>query len=230
MKKKIPNGSLYFTQKNVVRPLGGGILILALLVIAFPLSWVNFVIAGVLCPVGLIMFWIGGTKVVSEKEMEEEMEKLLLDYDRPITERLDYESVILRIPAPFEVSAYDLGEAATCFKRNKGSTVISDRYVRTHFFLTNETLIIIGRRLSLTELENDAGVTDFSETYLRAGIRAELEERTATVKLTLDGRPATAKWFELVIRALDGEELLRLPVPNDLDITNLCETLNRQQV
>ena len=226
-KQNIPNGVLYFTQKNTVRPVGGALVIAALLMVAFPLSWVNFVVAGVLAPVGLVLFCVGGAKFVSEKEMDEQMEKLLLDYDRPITDRLDYESVILRIPAPFEVSAYDLGARATHFKRNKGSTVISDRFVRTHFFLTNDTLMIIGRRLSLTELETDAGVTDFSETYLRAGITAALEEHATTVTLTLDGKPATAKWFEFVLRAKDGEELLRLPVPNDLDITNLCEAINR---
>ena len=226
-KENIPNGNAYFARKNIVRPLGGCIVIAAVLIIAFPVHWVNFVIAAVLFPVGLFMFWTGGNKFVSERDMEEEMEKHLFGYDRPVTERLDYESVILRIPAPFEVSAYDFGESATCFKRNKGYSVISDKYVRTHFFLTNETLLIIGRRLSLTELETDAGVTDFYETYLRAGINTAVEERTANVTLTLDGTSATAKCFEFVIRSLDGEELLRLPVPNDLDMTNLCEAINR---
>ena len=226
-KQNIPNGSAYFARRNIVRPLGACMWIAAVLIVAFPIHWVNFVLAAVLFPVGLVMFWAGGTKFVSEKDMDEQIEKILLDYDRPITDRLDYESVILRIPAPFEVSAYDLSERATHFKRNKGSTVISDLFVRTHFFLTNDTLMIIGRRLSLTELESGAGVTDFSETYLRAGITAEVEEHATTVTLTLDGTPATAKWFEFVIRSLDGEELLRLPVPNDLDVTTLCETLNR---
>ena len=228
-KENIPSGHAYFIRKNIVRPLGGCLVIAAILSISFPVHWANYVVAAVLFPVGLVMFWTGGNKFVSERDMEEEMEKLLLGYDRPITDRLDYESVILRIPAPFEVSAYDLGERATNFKRNKGYSVISDKYVRTHFFLTNETLIIIGRRLSLTELETDAGVSDFCETYLRAGINTAVEERTATVTLMPDGTPATAKWFEFVIRSLDGEELLRLPVPNDLDMTNLCETINRHR-
>ncbi len=227
MKKKKQDGVLYFTQKNIVRPLGGGIVIAALAMAFFPLSWIAFVIAGVLAPVGLVMFFVGGSKFISDKEMEEIMGGALLDYDRPVTDMSNYEHVILRIPSPFESSAYSFGEDAAYFKWSQ-SSVISDRYVRTHFFFTLDTFIVISRRLSLTELDGKGGVADLSETYHRSGITARLDEHTATVTVTVSGKPAAVKWYEFVLLSLDGEELLRLPVSNDIDVTGLCETINRK--
>ncbi len=229
MKKNIQDGSLYFRERNILRPIGGCMTLAGLAMVAFGWSWAAYVIACVLVPLGLVIFCFSGSRFVSEKDMAEKMAEKLLDYDRPVTDMLGYESTIVRVPAPFAVSAYSFGDDAAYFKWTKGSTVISDRYVKTHFFLTtSDTLLVIGRRLSLTELDGEAAVADFFETYLLSGVTASVEEHTTTVNITINGKPAAVKWYEFVLTSLDGEELLHLPVPNDLDMTNLCETINRK--
>jgi hypothetical protein len=141
-----------------------------------------------------------------------------------------YERIVLKQPAPFEISAYDFGEKAKYFKKGKNSTPVSDRFTRTHIFLTKETVMIVGRSLILTELDGTAesGVTDFSEHIAISGITsATLEQYETPVTLTNTGKTMTVKWCELVLMGNEGE-LLRVPAKNDMDVINFVDDINRK--
>lgn len=227
MKKKIKDGSLYFRQKDILRPIGAVLLPVGLVVVYF--TWGILFILGALASVaGLAMFIVGGAKYISDNDVAEQIDHAMQDYDRPVTDMAGYERVVLKQPAPFEITAYSFGEDAKYFKRGKNSTPVSDRLTRTHIFYTKDTLLVVGRTLSLAEL-NEAtgeGITDFEEQLLLTGITsASLETYETTVTLTNTGKPLTVKWCELVLMGAEGE-LLRIPAKNDMDATGLVEDIN----
>ncbi len=229
MKKKIKDGSLYFRQRDIARPLGLFLMAAGLVLIYFGWTWASYVIACIITPAGLVMFFVCGSRIISDKDLKEQIDHVCRDYDKPITAMDHYDRIVLRQPAPVETAAYGFGENAAYFKRNKGATPVSDRYSRAHFFFTGDALLVIGLHISITELGVEgAGVTPFSDTYAYADITAALEEHRTTVKMTVDGKSATVKWYELVITERDGDELLRLPVQNDMDVSGLCDELARR--
>lgn len=227
MKKKIKDGSLYFRQKDILRPIGAVLLPVGLVVVYF--TWGILFILGALASVaGLVMFIVGGAKYVSDNDVAEQIDHAMQDYDRSVTDMAGYERIVLKQPAPLEITAYSFGEDAKYFKRGKNSTPISDRLTRTHIFYTKDTLLVVGRTLSLTEL-NEAtgeGITDFEEQLLLTGITsASLENYETTVTLTNTEKPLTVKWCELVLMGAEGE-LLRIPAKNDMDAAGLVEDIN----
>lgn len=227
MKKKIKDGSLYFRQKDILRPIGAVLLPVGLVVVYF--TWGILFILGALASVaGLAMFIVGGAKYISDNDVAEQIDHAMQDYDRPVTDMPGYERAVLKQPAPFEITAYSFGEDAKYFKRGKNSTPVSDRLTRTHIFYTKDTLLVVGRTLSLAEL-NEAtgeGITDFEEQLLLTGITsASLETYETTVTLTNTGKPLTVKWCELVLMGAEGE-LLRIPAKNDMDAAGLVEDIN----
>ena len=227
MKKKIKDGSLYFRQKDILRPIGAVLLPVGLVVVYF--TWGILFILGALASVaGLVMFIVGGAKYISDNDVAEQIDHAMQDYDRPVTDMPGYERAVLKQPAPFEITAYSFGEDAKYFKRGKNSTPVSDRLTRTHIFYTKDTLLVVGRTLSLAEL-NEAtgeGITDFEEQLLLTGITsASLETYETAVTLTNTGKPLTVKWCELVLMGAEGE-LLRIPARNDMDAAGLVEDIN----
>ncbi len=228
MKKSVKNGSLYFRQRDI-RSVTVGMMVAGLALMYFGWTWISYVLACILTPGGLVLFFVFGSRIISDNDIAEQLDHACLDYDKSITDMTSYERVVLRQPAPVETSAYGFGENAAYFKKGKNGSLVSDRYTRAHFFFTNTELWVVGRHVSLTELgKEDGGVTAFSEAYLYSGITAKLEEHSTPVIMTAGGKSATAKWHELVITATTGEELLRLPVQNDMDVAGLCDELSRK--
>ena len=230
MKKKIKDGSLYFRQKDILRPIGAVLLPVGLLVIYFGWSFISYILGAIAVPLGLVFFIIGGAKYISDNDVAEQIDHAVQDYDRSVTDMTGYERIVLKQPAPFEISAYDFGEKAKYFKKGKNGTPVSDRFTRTHVFLTKETVMIVGRSLILTELDGTAesGVTDFSEHIAISGITsATLEQYETPVTLTTPGKTMTVKWCELVLMGNEGE-LLRVPAKNDMDAINFVDDINRK--
>jgi hypothetical protein len=220
----------YYHQQDIVRPIGGGVLIVGLLLLFLRMGFISYILATVFIPVGLVLFLVGGSKLVSESDVQELVDHAMLDYDKSITNMNGYERIVLKQPAPVEMEAYTFGENAKYFKRGKNSTPVSDVFTRTHLFYTKDSLMIVGRTLCISEL-NEAegkGITDVSEQISLAGIKsASLDVHETTVTLTNTGKPVTVKWCELVIMG-HSEELMRIPTKNDMDASGLVDDLNRR--
>ena len=229
MKKKIKDGSLYYHQKDILRPVGAVMLPVGLVLMYFGWSIISYILASIAIPMGLVLFIVGSSKHISDNDLQEQINHAMLDYDRGVTDSKGFDRVVLRQPAPVEMEAYSFGPDATYFKKSKNSGYCSDRLTRTHVFYTKEGIILSGRTLSIAAL-NEAtgeGMTDFCETLGYGEITsASIETHQTPVTLTNTGKAATVTWYELSIMG-EGGELLRIPVRNDMDAANLCELLNR---
>lgn len=230
MKKKIQNGSLYYHQKDILRPVGAVLLPAGLVMMWLGWSYISYIFATIAIPVGLVLFIVGSSKHISDNDMQEQMDHAMLDYDKSVTDMNGYDRVVLKQPTPFEISAYSFSEDAKFFKKGKNGTPVSDRYTRAHVFYTKDGFIIVGRTLSVAAY-NEAtgeGISDFSETFAYAGLRsAELVKYETTVTLTNTGKTAAVKWCELVLNGAEGE-VLRIPAKNDMDATTFVDDINRR--
>jgi hypothetical protein len=230
MKKHIKDGALYFRQKDILRPLGAVLLPAGLVVVYFAFGFILYLLGSLATAAGLVMFIIGGAKHISDNDVAEQLAHATLDYDRSVTDLPGYERVVLKQPAPFEISAYGFGSDAVYFKRGKNGTPISDRYTRAHLFYTKETLLVVGRTVALAELNESTGegIVAFDGEFLWDGITsAFLEAHETVVTLTNTGKPMTVKWCELVLNGTEGE-LLRIPAKNDMDAEGLVDFINRR--
>lgn len=228
--KKIKDGSLYYHQKDILRPIGAVLLPAGLVVLYLGWSYISYIFATIAIPLGLVLFIVGSSKHIADNDVQEQIDHAMLDYDKPITDMNGFDRVVLKQPAPVEISAYSFGSDAQYFKKGKNGTLISDRITRTHFFFTKDSIMLVGRTLSVASLNETTGegITDFSEHLaLQAICSAALEEHETAVTLTNTGKPVSAKWCELVLSGEEGE-LLRVPVRNDMDAANMVEDINRR--
>ena len=229
MKKRIRDGSLYYRQKDILRPIGAVLLPVGLLALWLGFGWISYIFATIAIPAGLLLFILGGLRLISDGDLQEQLDRAMRDYDKEITDMAGYDRIVLKQPAPVEISAFSFGEEARYFKKGKHGTPVSDIYVRSHFFFTKDHLILVSRRASVTELNEtmEAGVSD---TTLRIPFceiqNASIDPSEASVTLTNTGKVLRVRRNELVLEV--GEESIRIPVQNDMDSTNLVEAIARR--
>lgn len=229
MKKKIQDGSLYYHQKDVLRPVGAVLLPVGLFMMFLRMGFLSYIFASIFVPVGLVLFIVGSSKYISDNDLQEQIDHAMRDYDKSVTDIKGFDRIVLRQPAPVEMTAYSFGEEAVYFKKGKNGTPYSDRLTRTHVFYTKDAIIVAGRTLSIASLNESTGegMTDFSATIAFSEITsAAIETHETDVTMTNNQKTVKVKWYELSIMGEDGE-LLRIPVQNDMDASNLCELLNR---
>lgn len=219
----------YYRQTDLWRLVGAGMMIVGVVWFYFGYSAASYYVPCVITPVGLALFLIFSSRHVSDNDMEEERNHRLLDYDTAVTGRGDYSRYVLKQPVDVENEAYHMGERAAYFKRGKNSALVSDRFVKSHFFFTKDALVVCSRELTLSLPREDAGASADEELTLpyHCMTEAKLVENRTQVTLTNTKKVTEVKWTELVITGEAGE-LLRLPVKNDMDMTTLCEELNRK--
>ena len=196
----------------------------------FGWSWISYILPSIMVPVGLVLFIVGGSKIISDNDIAEQLDHAMLDYDKSVTDMVGYERVVLRQPAPVEISAYHFGESAKYFKKGKNGTPVSDCYTRSHLFFTKESIMIVSRTVSISELNETEGngIMDYTDHIAFSSItNAYLDEYSTNVTLTNTGKPVTVKWCELVLNGED-EELLRIPAKNDMDASTLVDDINRR--
>jgi hypothetical protein len=227
--KKIKDGSLYYHQKDIMRPVGAVMLPVGLVLLYLGWGLISYILTCICVPVGLVLFIVGSSKNISDNDLQAQIDHALRDYDRALTETKGFDRAVLRQPAPMEITAYSFGDDATYFKKAKNGTPRSDRLTRIRVFFTKEGILLAGRTLSIAAL-NEAtgeGMTDFTASFAFSEITsAELEVHETPVTMTNSGKTSTVKWCELVLRG-EADELLRVPVQNDMDAASLCEILNR---
>ena len=229
-KKSIKDGSLYYRQKDILRPLGGVFIIAGLILMYFGWTMISYYIACAIVPLGLVFFFVGGSKHISDNDMLELSNRAMEGYDSVITDAPYFNRVVLKQPADVICEAYAFGETARYFKRSKNGGVVSDVLTRSHVFFTKDGLLVASRTLSLASLhpETGEGITNgyWELPYATLG-SAYMEEHSISVTLTNTGKATAVRWFELVICDESGE-CLRLPVKNDMDASTLCDEINRR--
>ncbi len=219
----------YFEQKDIVRPIALGVLILGIASLWIGIGWIGYILAMIGIPVGLVTYIVSAAKTVSQDEVPSAIERGMREYDLKFKESKVFRTEVVKHPEPFETETH-IYDGARYFKKAKNGNIMSDIYTKAHIFFTESSTIILKRTLSLCELDEltQAGVTDTLDTLPFSDIKeAKLEEKELEVILTDTKKPHRIKVCELVIAGHDGERL-RFPVRNDHEMTSYCEQINRK--
>ncbi len=231
MAKKSKNRIVtYFEQKDMLRPIALGALIAGLVMMWLGRSYISYILAAILISVGLVTYIVTAARIVSHDEVPDQAKKAMREYDAVYTESKEFSKEVLRHPAPVESELHIYGDGAKYFKKVKDGRVISDVYVKSHFFFTNESFVAVSRRVSLCELDGltKAGIYDeFKKLAFSDISSASLEEKELEVILSDTKKPVKVKQGELVILGKGGE-LLRLAVKNDVAMESLCKDVSRR--
>ncbi len=152
----------YYNQSTgcAQRPIGA--IIAAGVLFYFGWTYVSYILASLLMPGGLFLFFYASVRHTSDADVEKERETLLRDFDSSVTGAEDYDHAVLRQPASLLTDGWIADGDARYFRRTKGGNVISDRFVRSHLFFTRDALLVCAREVSITEMDADtgAGYTD----------------------------------------------------------------------
>ncbi len=219
----------YFEQKDIVRPIALGVLILGIISLWIGIGWVGYILAMIGIPVGLVTYIVSAAKTVSHDEVPSQIERGMRDYDLKFKESKAFRTEVLKHPAPFETETHVYSNGKY-FKKVKSGNIITDVYTKAHIFYTNDSVIILKRTLSLCELDGltNAGIDDSFDTLSFSDIKeAKLDEKELDVTLSDTKKPHRVKICELVI-AGNGCELIRFPVRNDHEMASFCEQINRK--
>ncbi len=231
MAKKSKNRVVtYFEQKDNIRPIALGALIVGLLLMWLGWSFISYILAAILIPVGLVAYIVSAARIVSHEEVPDQAKRAMRDYDSEFLNSKEFSKEVLKHPVPVEVELHLFGEGVKYYKKLKDGRVISDVYSKSHFFFTNDRLLIISRRASLCELDDltRAGIEDKRKDILFSQIKcAVIEEFELEVTLSDTKKTINVKQYELVI---NGEEniITSIPVRNDISVETLCKDINRR--
>lgn len=89
----------YYNQSDWMRPTGLGAIIAAVVLFYFGWTYVSYILASLLMPGGLFLFFYASVRHTSDADVEKERETLLRDFDSSVTGAEDYDHAVLRQPA-----------------------------------------------------------------------------------------------------------------------------------
>lgn len=118
----------YYNQSDWMRPTGLGAIIAAVVLFYFGWTYVSYILASLLMPGGLFLFFYASVRHTSDADVEKERETLLRDFDSSVTGAEDYDHAVLRQPASLLTDGWIADGDARYFRRTKSGNVISDRF------------------------------------------------------------------------------------------------------
>ena len=227
--KKKKDLSRYYKQQDWMKPVGGALAIGGGLWFWLGYSVASYYGPGLLIPVGMFLFFFDAARHIGTNEIEELKEDLLRDFDRSVTDMKNYERTVLKQPSDRISDGYRFDETAHYFKRVREAGVVSDLFVRSHFFFTKDSLLICSREVSLSEMDPNTGTgfADHNERIRYADLQTvSLVKEEIPVTLTRSGNTVHARDCRLVL-CLNDNSSRSYPVRNDVDADTLCEDINR---
>lgn len=84
----------YYNQSDWMRPTGLGAIIAAVVLFYFGWTYVSYILASLLMPGGLFLFFYASVRHTSDADVEKERETLLRDFDSSVTGAEDYDHAV----------------------------------------------------------------------------------------------------------------------------------------
>lgn len=223
--KEFERNARYFKQNDVWRNVGAVLAVVGVIFLYFGWSAFTYYAAALMIPVGVVLFIVVSARAVPESEVRQNLSRTFADVGKDVTENERLRTRILQNPAPFCAQESDFGTTATLFRRTKDAKLLSDVYVYTMLYFTEDALLLRSRRAELAK--GCCEDTDLRLEWQELG-RAELVPYEITVRLSNTKRTtAVARGVALQLIGRDEEMLLRVPIQNDIGTEQLCKDIAR---
>ena len=141
----------YFKKKDSVKTVGAICLAIGAVGILLAYSsYIGYILAMVLLPVGLVTFIVGTTIVSSESDIDEDIKKALVGVEKQPSEDKAYAKRILKnIPAT-TAEGYNY-EEGLMLRKAKNSSLRSSSYTKAILYPLTDALLISSRTVSLSQ-------------------------------------------------------------------------------
>ena len=136
-----------FSRASVL-VLGGGVA--SMLLAFFGLGrFIFFTLAGLLLPVGFVMYLIGTTQRATDEDIRVQIEHATQDMEVDLSKITKYQRRILPGKEPRELSGFDYDDGLMFTKTSRNSNVISSSYTKALLYQLKDEFYIVRRKVSL---------------------------------------------------------------------------------
>ena len=216
----------FFKQNDMLRLIGGGMLIVGL--IWFWLGWSAASYYGpcVMVPAGLVLFLGTSARHVPESEIRGNIQKALADLARDVEENPEQSLRVLATPAPYRGESFVFDGSARLFRRGKDARLLSDVYEATALYFTQEALLLRGATVRLLDASTEMKAERLLWSELGQAVLVPYEARVGLTNQKNATATARGVWLEL--KGSAGQTLYRAAVPDDMDAESLCQQINKR--
>ena len=136
-----------FSRASVL-VLGGGVI--AMLLAFFGLArFVGFMLAGVLLPVGFVMYLISTTQRATDEDIRVQIEQATTDMEVDLSKNTRYQRRIVTGKEPRVLSGFDYDDGLMFTKTSRTSDIISSSYTKALLYQLKDAFYIVRRKISL---------------------------------------------------------------------------------
>ena len=211
----------YFRKKDVIKTVG--VICLALGAVGILLAYstyIGYLLAMVLLPVGLVTFIVGTSIVSSESDIDEDIRKATADTQRDIASEKTYAKRILKNIPQITAEGYDY-EEGLMLRKAKNSSIRSSQYTKAVIHPLTDALVILACTVSLVSTETKSEFVEIPYTEINSlGIIKEEKE------LSFGKDSFKVKSVRLVIKHSDGL-IFSAPFADTMSSEDLVTKLNK---
>ena len=208
-----------FSRASVL-VLGGGVV--AMLFAFFGLArFVGFMLAGVLLPVGFVMYLIGTTQRATDEDIKVQIEQATADMEVDLSKNVKYQRRLVPGKEPRTLSGFDYDDGLMFTKTSRNSNVISSSYTKALLYQLKDEFYIVRRKVSLVseDVLNEVIEIPFVDistiNYVTERKTVTFEKNTYEVELTK-------------IEIKYGEnEIISFPIGKDVEAEEYTQRLNK---
>ena len=219
----IKRAQAFFKQNDFPRLIGAVMLIAGLIWFWVGRSMLSYYIPIVIVPIGLFLFIFFSARSIPESEIHSAIVKAWEGLGDDVRNRNDYSTLTRNMPEPFRAEGPFYLEEATCFRRGKNATVISNIYAATDLFFTAYALIIRSRKICLTTGETADTALEISWEDRPRAVLTPFSGKVILSNSRKSSAPVHGMMLELYGK--DDVLLFRAPIHDDIDAEALCTNI-----
>ncbi len=218
--KQIKRNRNYFTKTDTMLYVGIGLLAVGVILFFFGYSYISYIIASVLAPVGLVLMLVGASQRVTDADMDTCIAKLTEGMAVDTVENPKFERRMLKQIPMLQVQGY-VYDDTKLHKYAKSGSVRSEQFESALIYALDTELYIVRRQISLlSEQEPETEIIEIPYTEMeKPEIVAE------SIKMTFGKKIRTVNYSLLCFKW--GESTLQLPMQSNNDVDEFITKIAR---
>lgn len=214
----------YFVKWDGMGVLGIGIAAVGFLMLWLGFSYMSYILASTLMPIGLIVFLIGSIGRASESDLQAERQNAMESIgfkEIEENEGFRFRGRVPKNPEEKQFECYSMRDGLY-FKRLKSGELCSSEAIAAKMLILNDSFLIKKKTFSLIDATQN---TETYEIFFSSLESISAERESGTVK-SINNKSFFAKTCELRI-VYDGGKVCSIPAKDDLYTDEFVEKLKR---
>ena len=207
-------------SRAAVLVLGGGVVSMLLAFFGL-LRFVGFMLAGILLPVGFVMYLITTTQRATDEDIKVQIDQATAGMEVDLSKITRYQRRLIPGKEPRELSGFDYDDGLMFTKTSRTADVVSSSYTKALLYQLKDEFYVVKRKISLV-----------SEDLVNEVIEIPFENISSINYITENKSVSFGKnSYEVDYASIEiryGEDLvLSLPIGKDVEAEAYTEGLNK---